>query len=740
MVMSGEEKKKMSLSEQAHDQQQPALREILEEICEFPQPTYEQWRQVTEKSLKGASFDQKLVTHTYEGINLQPMYRKEDIAGVAHVQSLPGFAPYVRGKKALQDPSRPWEINQEIDAPTPDTFNETARENLAKGQTMLHIVLDQAARSGKDADQADEKTVGNGGVSISTLTDLQQAFRDIDLARIPIFTHAGAVSLPFLALIVAYLKERGVSPERLHGCLGMDPLGVLATEGKLAYDIEMCYDVMAAVTDWSSVHCPNLQTVIVAGHPYHDGGGSAVDELAFALAAGVEYLRALQNRGTAVNEAAPKMLFSFSIGTNMFMEIAKLRAARLLWSDIVNAFGGNETAQKMNIHARSSSWTKTVYDPYVNMLRGTAEAFAAAVGGVDSMHVSPFDEPIQPSTSFSRRIARNTQLILQQEAHLSRQTDPAGGSWYVEWLTDKLAQKTWQLFQETEAKGGLLKALREGFPQTRVAQTAARRKENIQYRRDVFVGTTQYANISEKPIQQGPQTNQSRTADRHVYEERKAALQYARAGVEINKVRSLTKGLGQDVRQSSDVVDQAIEAVREGATLGDLAQALGGNEPLAVTPIPTWRGAAMFEDVRAASDAYLEKTGQRPQVFLANLGEIPEHKARADFVAGFFEVGGFEVLRNDGFDAPESAARAALKSAAEMVVICGSDQSYQRMAATLARAIKAERPSVTILLAGQPDEQEQQTYREAGIDHFIHRRSNCYDMLVRLQKEKGVTQ
>ena len=326
----------------------------------------------------------------------------------------------------------------------------------------------------------------------------------IDLERIPVYIQTGLMALPVTALLVAYLRRQGKSAEKLRGCIGTDPLGILISNGTLPVSPESAYAAMAQLTAWAIKHAPRLQTIVVRGHPYHDGGGSAVQELAFVMATAVEYLNEMQTRGISVDDAAVRMRFSFSVGSQFFMEIARLRAARLVWAQIVSAFGGSGDAQKMFIHACTSAWNKTIYDPYVNLLRATTEALAGVMGGADSMQVGAFDQVIRPADEFSRRIARNIHLILQKECNFTRPVDPPGGSWYIEKLTDSVARKAWNLFQDIEAKGGMSRALREGFPQAQVAQTAAKRKANIARRKDIFVGTNMYPNLDEKPLEGRP--------------------------------------------------------------------------------------------------------------------------------------------------------------------------------------------------------------------------------------------
>ncbi|MFP3512257.1 methylmalonyl-CoA mutase family protein [Peribacillus sp. SIMBA_075] len=693
-------------------------KKIVDQFSEFEIPSYEQWRDLTEQSLKGASFEKRLITETYEGILLQPMYRKEDAATLPFLQSLPGMAPFTRGTKTLING---WEINQEINVGIPTSFNKVARHDLSKGQTSLNIVLDTPTKRGINANEATSE-VGKAGLSISGVTDVAGALKDIDFGNVPFHVSAGANSLPILALIIAHLEQSGRQVEELHGCIGMDPLAELVANGTLAYELEDCYTLMADITKWANENTPHLQTVLIHGNVYHDGGSSTVEELAFSLSTGVEYLQALTSQGIDINKAASSIRFSFSIGSGYFMEIAKLRAARTLWSRIVEAFGGNEDAQKMTMHARTSAWTKTVFDPYVNMLRATTEAFSAAVGGADSIHVSCFDEAIQKSTAFSRRIARNASIILKEEAHIARTIDPAGGSWYVEVLTNEVAKKAWGLFQETERKGGIFQSLIKEFPQNLVQQTASKRVGNIASRKDIFVGTNMYVNIEEKGID-WLAIDEASQIDDH-----------------INKVKGRAHRPVESLAAIPNKTEASIQVAKQGASLGEIAEATGrrSESVVSVKAIRPTRGAIQFEQLRQTINENAEKAGNRPKVFLANLGPISAYKARAEFASGFFGVGGFDVIQNNGFTSAKEAADAAIASNAGIVIICGKDEDYQQTAVPLAKTIKNAAEQAIVLLVGKPSEEYEVSFKEAGISEYIHAGSNCYDVLSQLLDKKGV--
>lgn len=671
------------------------LQEVLNEMSEFSVPTYEEWKSVTEKSLKGASFE-KLLTKTYEGITLQPMYQQHMLENVPYTDSMPGLFPFRRGTTAVRHETQPWIVNQEVTYENPKRANEAICHDLENGQTGINLVL--------------QDMMNGSGVVLQDKADFHTIFDNVNLERIPIHMYAGPVSLPMIASFASYLKDKKVFLGDVQGCIGADPLAALVSSGSLPYSVEAAYDVLANVTDWSKHNIPKLSTILVQGHPYHEGGGSAVEELAFSLATAVEYVDNMVKRGLAIDDVACRVTFSFSIGSNLFMEIAKFRAARMLWANIVKAFGGNATSQKMKIHARTSKWNKTIYDPHVNILRGAIEAFAGAVGGVDSMHVAPFDELIKTPTDFSRRVARNTQIILQEEAHLGKVMDPAGGSWYVEALTDEVAKKAWALFQEVEAKGGMLAALQAGFPQQKVAETAAKRDENIKRRRDVFVGTNKYANPFEKV---------------EIEDRNQQQIKPKRSKHSIHPLEPKAKTL----------LDDAIKAAQSDIPIVQIHEALQfGNDTTTIERIEQKRGAEPFERLRLAMDRYVEKTGERHKVFLANVGPIGEYKPRSDFASGFFEVGGFEVISNNGFPTVEETAKAALQSGADTIVICAKDDVYPEAVPALLEKLKG----TTVYLAGKPIDEELAHYKQLGLEDAIHIQSNVYDVLAQLQKMKGV--
>lgn len=715
-------------------------------FSEFEPTTPEAWREAAVASLKsGAPFEKQVVTRTAEGIDLQPIYWRRDLEGIAHLGALPGDPPFVRGGEAGGYVARPWEICQEINLAEPTEFNAAARSGLDRGQTALGIALDEPTRRGLDPDAVGEDEIGRGGASISSVGDLRIALEGIESGKTPFHVVAGATAVPFLSLAAALGEERRGSSKKLRGCIGADPLGELARTGSLPLPLPVAYDHLAATARWAAARAPGLGTAAAEGCPYHEAGASAVQELACAVATGAEYLRALLDRGFTVTEAATALRFCYSVGSHFFMEIAKLRAARLLWAQVMAAFGGDAQAQRAVIHARTSGWNVTARDPWVNMLRNTTEAYSAVLGGVDSLHVRPFDEAVRPPTEFARRVSRNVQLLLRHEAHATHPVDPAGGSYFVERLTDQVGRAAWAMFQEIERRGGMAAALAEGWVQAQVAATAKKRLEAIETRRDALVGTNRYPNLKEKPLEV-PVVDARARRERRLESLRRHRAATRSAAAERDAALAALASLDAAARAEATLAELAARAALAGATVGEIAKALAGGAPAEaarVAPLEIRRAAEGFEQLRAKSERAAARgggDGARPlAVFLANVGPKAQHKARAEFATGFFEVGGFEVLHNSGFPTAEAAARAALESRAGTVVICSTDDAYPQVVPELARLVKAGRPETTVILAGRPAKEHEAAYREAGMDDFIYLGGNCYQLLRTLQAQKGVT-
>ena len=702
-------------------------------LDEFTPPTYEEWKENCIALLKGAPFDKKMYTKTYEGITFDPMYFRNTTEEILPRTSFPGMDDFLRGSSPTGYIKTPWGIAQACDETLPEDTNELLKHETTKGSTIYNIVLDDATKAGVDARKAKEP--GKGGVSLTTLDDVHTLLDGLDFEKYPLYIYAGRTALPMLAQVAAVLKASGKGTKNLRGFIAADPIGELAASGTSQEPLATLYDEMAAAAKWALKHAPGLRTVLARSDVYSRGGANDVQEMAYTISTAVTYLRELMARGLSIDEAASQIMFQFSMGANFFMQIAKLRAIRPIWAQIVEAFGGSTEAQRMHVHARPALFFKTVYDPYVNMLRNTTEIFSGVVGGIESYENEPFDEPIRKGDEFSRRIARNVQIILQEEFGMLSPIDPAGGSWAVERLTKQIKEKIWAEFQEVEKAGGIVADLQSKRPQQAIADILAQRFKNSELRRDRIVGNNMYPNMTEKPLDPRPENmDDNRTARTAVIEG------YLKDIDDVHKDALL--GALADAAKDDSLVTAAIAAAEAGATLPELMTALAKGatgEATTVDAIAPHRWSERFEALRKRTENYVKAhDGDNVRIFLANMGPIPQHKARADFTRGFLQVGAFDVLMNDGFKTVEDAAAAAKESGADACVICSTDATYPDIVPALAPKLHEALPSATVYLAGAAPKDLLETYKAAGIDDYISVRANCYEILEALQKKKGM--
>jgi len=679
-------------------------------LAEFQAPSLDAWKEEVVRLLKGAPFEKKMLTATYEGITLQPMYTAEDTKNLPFQDTLPGQWPYLRGTEPLGKSVNGWLVAQELPFPDPKDFNEALLHDLERGQNAVCVLLDAAGRWGLDADEADSELVGKDGTSISAFADALQALEGVYPA-VPIMVVGGAGSVPAAALIVAALKAKGADLSSANLTLGNDPLGFLAQNGQLPMSIDEAFDGLASLTNWATANAPKAKTLVACGFPYFDAGANAVQQLAFTLSSAVAALRAMEARGVSVEDAASKMVFRLKVGGNFFMEIAKLRAMRVLWAQVARACGASDEAAKICLQAKNGRINKTQFDPHVNILRGTTEAFAAIAGGADYLHIASFDEVLGgPPSELGRRIARNTQLILREESKLDHVVDLAGGSWAVETLTHQLMVAAWKLFQEVETMGGLQEALEKGFVQKAILDIANARRKAVATRTDVIVGINQYPNALEGLPEQ-------RTIDHAAI---KAKLGPPASAARTGQAKSKDFGA---------LVDAAPKS-----TLGEISKALGGSGSVKVEPLVAFRTAEMFEALRKAM---IKARKGKVDVFLANLGPVGAYMPRLDFTRAFFQIGGFTVEDKSWFNTPDEAAKAAIASGAPIVVAVGPDDTYIEQAEGLAKAVKAGGVK-TVLVAGLLKDHAD-AFKAAGVDDFVHIKSDAHAVLSGLAKGLGVT-
>jgi methylmalonyl-CoA mutase len=690
---------------------------------DFPPVGYDEWRALAEADLQGASFEQKLVTHTYEGIDIQPVYTRRDRPEGGDPNGLPGLPPFVRGARPLGAVRTGWDLRQEHAHPDLEVANQAILDDLRGGVTSLLLRLDAAARGGLDPDDpAAAELAGRDGLMVYHVDDLDMALRGVHLHMVGLTLEAGAAFLPAVALLAALWQRRGVPAEEARGAFNADPLAVLARDGQLPVPPETSLAQMAELAAWTAGTYRHVTAVRVGTAPYHHAGATAAQDIAFGMATAVEYLRAMTRAGLDVDTAARQILFSISVGTHHFLAIAKLRAARRLWARVVEASGGSPAAGAMRIHSRVSKRVLTLRDPYVNLLRNTVACFAAGIGGAEAITSVPFDSVAGLPDALSRRIARNTVLVLEEEAHLHRVIDPPGGSWYLDWLTDQVAEKAWAIFQEIERGGGMLAALQSGGVAGRIDSAFAPRAKNLARRKEGITGVSEFPNVGEAAVvRPAPDRKALRAA---------AIRRWAGRPVMQNA----------ECRMQNEKPDSASGLLRSalaGASVGEMARAMGFfARPTAIPPLTPHVFAQPFEELRDASDAWKAIHGKRPRVFLANLGPVAHHTARATYAKNFFEAGGFEVIGNDGFRDPDAAAQAFAASGAAVAVICSSDKLYPEVVPQVAPRLKAA-GARSVVLAGNPGASEA-AWRGAGVDRFIFIKCDVLATLREMLREEGV--
>ena len=609
-------------------------------FTEFPPVTTEQWEEVINADLKGADYQKKLIWRTAEGFDVRPYYRAEDLKGIKYLGSECGQFPYVRGTKCCNK----WRIHENIHVKADGIkeANSVALRAIDAGADSIEFYLP-------------------GPMQAQQVADLMSG---IDLNAIEL-VFSGIICPELIEKVLSVADAKKADPEKFRVFFSFDPImWYLSLTGEFPQDPsgKIYFDFIAGLVR-NNAKYPKARFVLVSGDTFHNSGSTIVQELAFTLAAGHEYLAGLMETGLTVDQAAKAMRFSMAVSSNYFMEIAKFRAARILWANIVEAYKPEcGCSGKMLAHAVTSRWNMTAYDPYVNMLRGTTEAMSASIAGVHSLEVLPFDAPYESPTEFSSRIARNVQLLLKHESHFDNIVDPAGGSYYIETLTQSIAEQAWKLFIEVEDKGGYIAAFKSGFITDAVKASADAKDKAVATRRTILLGTNQYPNFTEL------------------------------AGKEVS--------------------------------IEDVTAPEGNSNVLR-----PYRGGMAFEQLRL----HVDRSGKSPRAFMLTCGSLAMARARSQFACNFFACAGIRVQDNTYFASVEEGAREALKSGAEIVVICAADDDYAELAPKAQEIIGNK---AILVVAGAPASQPE--LEAGGISHFISVKSNVLDTLRNYVKELGL--
>lgn len=627
-------------------------------FADFPPISTKEWMDKITSDLKGADFTKKLVWRTNEGFNVNPFYRAEDLEKTSYLDCKPGEFPYTRGTKKSNNT---WFVRQNISVTNAKEANAKALNILGRGVDSLSFCFE------------DKELITKENLTV-LLDKICLPAAEINFSS----THNTKL---LLQLFVDYVKDTKYDLKEIKGSLNYDPFGKMLCRGKLHCDnaVERMSEFIEMTKD-----LPNFRVLTVNAKHLNNAGSFISQELAYGLSIGAAYLSQLTEAGVSAYDVATNLKFNFGVGTNYFMEIAKFRAARYLWSTIVEQYqpqcdcdnkkdccqdGWCKCAAKMVTHAETSQWNMTIFDPNVNMLRTQTEAMSATIGGVDSLSVLAFNKTYEESAEFSERIARNQQLLLKEESHFDKIADAAGGSYYIETLTDNIATQGWKLFLEVEDKGGFVSAVKEGFIQDEVNGSGAKRRELIAQRREILLGSNQYPNLNEE------------------------------------MAKKISKELGQSAKCGCET---------------DTAE---------IKKLDFTRGSSEFEALRLAT----EKSGKSPKVYLLKVGNVAFRQARAQFSANFFACAGYQIIENLGFKTVEEGIQDVLKQAPDMVVICASDDDYATMAP---EAFEKLNGKAIFVVAGAPACME--NLKAKGISNFIHVRSNVLTELQNYNKQLGI--
>ena len=709
-------------------------------------PTRDDWEALADKEARGRDLSRE----TLEGITLRTVYGPED---AAHIDSgFPGLPPYTRGPYATMYAGRPWTIRQYAGFSTAEESNAFYRRNLAAGQKGLSVAFDLATHRGYDSDHPRVTgDVGKAGVAIDSVEDMKLLFDGIPLGEMSVSMTMNGAVLPIMAFYIVAGEEQGVDRAQLTGTIQNDILKEFAVRNTYIYPPEPSMRIVADIIAYTSAEMPKFNSISISGYHMHEAGATAVQELAYTLADGMEYVRAAMAKGLAIDAFAPRLSFFFGIGMNLFMEVAKLRAARTLWARIMTKLGAqSEKSKLLRTHCQTSGVSLTEQDPYNNVIRTTVEALAAVLGGTQSLHTNSFDEAIALPTDFSARIARNTQLILAEESGVTAVADPLGGSWYVEALTRELEEKAQALIDEVEARGGMTKAVAEGLPKHRIEEAAAARQAKVDTGETVIVGVNRYRleeeaevdilEVDNAKVRAGQIARLEQVRARRDEAKVRAALDALTAGakqqpfvpseVEGRVSTTLdTNGLG-----SGNLLAIAVDAARARATLGEISDALErAFGRYATTPEPVRgiygkaRADARWQGAEEGTRSVAERLGRKPRIMVAKMGQ-DGHDRGANLVSSAFTDLGFDVIAGPLFQTPREAAEAAVDKDVDVVGASSLAAGHKTLIPELIAALKdMGRADIKVVAGGVIPPQDYAMLREAGVQAIFGPGTNLAD-------------
>lgn len=688
-------------------------------------PTLDQWSAAASKEVKGKD----LTWETPEGISVKPLYTEEDVVGVD--PGLPGFAPFTRGVRASMYAGRPWTIRQYAGFSTAEESNAFYRRNLAAGQKGLSVAFDLATHRGYDSDHPRVVgDVGKAGVAIDSVEDMKILFDGIPLDQMSVSMTMNGAVIPVLAFFIVAGEEQGVPQEKLEGTIQNDILKEFMVRNTYIYPPEPSMRIISDIFAYTSAKMPKFNSISISGYHMQEAGATQVQELAFTIADGMEYVKYGVASGLDIDKFAGRLSFFFAIGMNFFMEVAKLRAARVLWHRVMTEAGAQDERSKMlRTHCQTSGVSLTEQDPYNNVIRTTIEAMAAMLGGTQSLHTNALDEAIALPTDFSARIARNTQIVLQEETGMTKVVDPLGGSYYVESLTQQLVDKAWEIIARVEAEGGMAKAVAAGWPKAMIEEAAAARQARVDRGEDVIVGVNKYRLASEDLLE-------TLEVDNAVVREGQIArIQRVKAARDEAACQATLDALREGARGGANLLELAVAAARARATLGEISAAMEdvfGRYATVPTPVKGVYAAPYAEDSRWAEvvrgvEAVERRLGRKPRLLVAKMGQ-DGHDRGANVIASAFSDMGFEVVSGPLFQTPEETVVLALDSGVDVVGASSLAAGHKTLIPELIRGLReAGRSDIKVIAGGVIPPQDYEMLRAAGVQGIYGPGSNVVE-------------
>ncbi|MFO7860345.1 MAG: methylmalonyl-CoA mutase [Desulfosalsimonas sp.] len=664
-------------------------------------PEKPRWIELAKKELKNKPVE-SLEKKTPEGITLNPLYTAEDIQGLDFINTLPGFSPFVRGPRATMYAGRPWTIRQYAGFSTARESNAFYKRNLAAGQKGLSVAFDLATHRGYDSDHPRVTgDVGKAGVPVDTVEDMKILFDEIPLDKMTVSMTMNGAVLPVLAGYIVAAEEQGVSQEKLAGTIQNDILKEYLTRNTYIYPPDPSMRIVSDIVGYCSANMPKFNTVSISGYHMMEAGADSVLQTAFTLADGLEYVRAALDAGLEIDSFAPRLSFFFGVGMNFFMEIAMLRAARYLWADLMKQFNPKDPRSTMlRTHVQTSGWSLTQQDPYNNIIRTTLEALAAVLGGTQSLHTNAFDEAVSLPTDVSARVARNTQLIIQEESQITSVVDPLGGSYYIESLTNDVICQARAIIDEVEEMGGMAKAIVEGMPKMRIEEAAARRQARIDQGKDVIIGVNKYPVEEETEIE-------VREISESVRDEQVRWINEIREKRDENEVRRTLEALTNCAESGGNLLEACIPAVRARATVGEVSEAMEKvfGRYVATTQCISGVYAGEYQDdeiiaaIRKRVDEFAEKHGRRPRILLTKMGQ-DGHDRGVKVVATAYADLGFDVDLSPMFQTPEEAAKIAVENDVHVVGVSSLAGAHKILVPQMVEELKKQGAEDVLVVVG----------------------------------------